>query len=197
MKKQPIENAALLLVDIQDSFKATPDRWETRGNPQFERNVTTLVDAWRTAGLPVFFILHTDEDPGFETTSPHFRLMDFMARREDEPLLVKNTRNSFTSTDLGHRLESLGVTRVVVTGISTEQCCETTTRVAADLGYDADFVTEATQTFPIVNQETGEALSTAEIFRRTEFVLRKRFARIARVADIVAELEEVAAPSNR
>lgn len=197
MDKQPIETSALLVVDIQDSFKAVPGRWDTRGNPDFEQNVTALLDAWRGSGLPIFFLLHTDGDPGFETTSPHFRLMDFLARRDDEPLLVKNTRNSFTSTDLRERLEALEVTRVVVTGISTEQCCETTTRVAADLGYDADFVTEATQTFPIVNRETGETLSTAEIFRRTEFVLRGRFARIARVADIVAELEEVTAPSKR
>ena len=56
----------------------------------------------------------------------------------------------------------------MITGISTEQCCETTTRVAADLGYDVDFVTEATPTFPITDEATGEVLSTDEIVRRTE-----------------------------
>lgn len=188
MKKQPIEHSALLLIDIQDSFKASP-RWERRGNPDFESNVATLLDAYRAAGFPVVFVFHEDEDEAFQRTSPHFRLMDFIARGDGEPLLVKNTRNSFTSTDLQLRLEALGVRRLVVTGIQTEQCCETTTRLAADLGYDVDFVTEATQSFPILNAETGEELSTAEIFRRTEFVLRNRFARIARVRDLVTELE--------
>jgi len=196
MQKQSIDRSALLVIDVQDSFKAT-SRWERRGNPDFERNVAALVDAWREASLPVIFVLHTDDDPGFETTSPHFRLMDFLTRRDGEPLLIKNTRNAFTSTDLQQRLEALGVTRVVITGIQTEQCCETTTRVAADLGYDADFVTEATQSFPIVNAETGEELLPDEIFHRTEFVLRKRFARIAKVSDLVAELSEVTTPSNR
>jgi len=188
MEKQPIERSALLVVDAQDSFMATP-RWEKRSNPDFERNVATLIDAWRAASLPVIFILHTDDDPEFARTSPYFKLMDFIERRDSEPLLVKTTRNSFTSTDLQRRLEALGVTRIVVTGIQTEQCCETTTRIGADLGYDVDFVTEATRTFPLVNWETGESYDTDTVTRHTEWVLRGRFARIAKVADLVAELE--------
>ena len=78
--------------------------------------------------------------------------------------------------------------RLAVTGIQTEQCCETTTRLAADLGYDVDFMIEATLTFPIADPETGEELGTDEILRRTAFVLRRRFARITRVEDLVAEL---------
>ena len=196
MKKQSIEKSALLVIDVQDSFKAG-SRWERRGNLAFERNVGAMVDAYREAQLPVFFVMHTDEDDAFQKTSPYFRIMDFLTRSDDEPLVIKNTRNSFTSTDLQKRLDDLGVTRVVITGIQCEQCCETTTRVAADLGYDADFVTEATQTFPIVNSENGDELTTAEIFRRTEFVLRNRFARIARVNDIVKELAEAGTTSNR
>lgn len=196
MEKQPIERSALLIVDAQDSFKVGP-RWQRRSNPHFERNVDALITAWRDASLPVFFILHTDGDPGFRPGSPELKLMEFIQRRDDEPLLLKNTRNSFTSTDLQQRLETLGVRRVVVTGIQTEQCAETTTRVAADLGYDADFVTEATMTFPIVNRQTGEELSCDEIIKRTEFVLRDRFARIATVEELVAETKGARARSAR
>jgi nicotinamidase-related amidase len=187
MTKQPIAHSALLVIDAQDSFKAGP-RWARRSNHAFEQNVGELIRAYRAAGLPVVFVLHTDDDPGFQKESEYFKLMDFIERRPDEPLLVKNTRNAFTSTDLQKRLDALGVRRVVITGIQTEQCCETTTRVAADLGYDVDFVTEATMSFPIVNPENGDELSTDEIIRRTEFVLRRRFARIARVEDVVGEL---------
>ncbi|HSN87231.1 MAG TPA: cysteine hydrolase family protein [Thermoanaerobaculia bacterium] len=191
----PIEQSALLVIDIQDSFKLG-SRWDRRNNPEFESNVTRLVGAWREAGLPVFFILHNDPDPGFEAGSPLVKVMDFLSPRENEPTLTKNTRNSFTSTDLQKRLDALGVRRLVITGISTEQCCETTTRVAADLGYDVDFVTEATRTFPIVNAETGDVLSTDEIVRRTEFVLRGRFATIATVDRLVEELQKAAVPCN-
>ena len=183
----PIRESALLVVDVQDSFKATP-RWQRRNNPDFERNLERLVASYRDAGLPVVFVLHTDEDPGFDRRSPYFKLMDFLSPREGEPVLVKSTRNAFTSTTLERDLGTAGVRRVVVTGISTEQCCETTTRVAADLGFDVDFVTEATLTFPIRNPETGEELSADDVVERTEYALRGRFARIATVAGLVAEL---------
>lgn len=188
MDKQPIERSALLVVDAQDSFKLGP-RWPRRSNRDFERNVGALIQAWRDAALPVFFIMHTDGDPGFRRGDPEFKLMDFVQRRDSEPLLVKDTKNSFTSTDLQRRLDALGVTRVIVAGIQTEQCAETTTRVAADLGYDVDYVTEATLTFPIVNKSTCEELSCADIIHRTEFVLRDRFARIATVQELKDELE--------
>lgn len=186
----PIEQSALLVVDVQDSFKVG-SRWQRRSNPSFESNLDRLIGAYREAGLPVIFILHNDPDPGFRPGDPEVRLMDFLRREEGDPLLQKNTRNSFTSTNLQEILDAKGVRRVVVTGISTEQCCETTTRVAADLGYDVDFVTEATMTFPISHPATGEELSTDEIIRRTEFVLRGRFARIARVGELEAELASV------
>ncbi|MEA2489365.1 MAG: hypothetical protein QOH21_1157 [Acidobacteriota bacterium] len=175
-------NTALLVIDIQDSFKLDPRRWAERNNPAFEANVTELIAAFRDAGRPVIFVLHNDTDPGFRPGDPEVRLMSFLDRRDGEPVIVKNTRNAFTSTDLQQRLDALGVRRLAITGISTEQCCETTTRVAADLGYDVDFVTEATLTFPI------GTLSTEAIVERTEAVLRGRFARIATVSEVKEEM---------
>lgn len=188
-----IRESALLVIDAQDSFKALP-RWERRNNPHFERHLATLIEAYRDAGLPVVFFLHTDPDPFFEPDSPYLKLMDFIERRPGELLIVKNTRNCFTSTGLGAYLLSKGVRRIVITGIQTEQCCETTARVGADLGYAVDFVTEATLTFPIPNTDRlGEELGTDAICERTEYALRKRFARINTVAGLTAELANIPA----
>ena len=184
-----LDRAALLVIDVQETFKILP-RWKQRNNPKFEENVSALVDAFRAAGRPVIFILHSDTDEHWEETSPYHRVMDFLSVRPGEPTLHKTSRNSFTTTNLAQRLVELGVTRLVVTGIQTEQCCETTTRVGADLGYTIDFVTEATLTFPIqkVPGDDSEVLGTDEIVERTEYALRGRFARIATVDDIVSEL---------
>jgi nicotinamidase-related amidase len=173
---------ALLVIDIQDSFRIDPARWASRSNPRFEENVTELIRTFRDASQPIVWVLHNDSDPGFRPGDPEVRLMDFLDRRESEPLLVKNTRNAFTSTDLQARLDALGVKHGDISGNSTEQCCETTTRVAADLGYDVDFITEATATFPI------GTLSTEAIVERTEAVLDKRFARIMTVEAVKEEL---------
>ena len=182
----PVSESALLVVDVQDSFKVGP-RWARRSNPDLETNLTALVEAYRAAGRPVIYVLHSDPDPGFETTSPHYRLMDFLSPAADEPVVHKTTRNAFTSTPLLPMLLERGVRRVAVTGISTEQCCETTARVAADLGLAVDFVLDATCTFPIEGPG-GDELGTDDIIQRTVFCLRNRFARITSAAELAAEL---------
>lgn len=184
----PISQSALLVIDAQDSFRARPS-WERRSNLAFEKNVGALIEAYREAGLPVIYFLHTDEDEHFRPGSRLVKLMDFIQPRADEPVLIKTTRNCFTSTPLGAMLMEKGVRRIAVTGIQTEQCCETTTRVAADLGYAVDFVTEGTMTFPIPNYDVpGEELGVEEITCRTEYALRKRFAAITTVAKLQSEL---------
>ncbi len=189
--KVPISQSALLVIDAQDSFKTGP-RWERRSNPAFEKNVSAMVEAYRAAGLPVVFFLHADSDEAFAKNSPHFKLMDFLKPRPDEPIMVKNTRNCFTSTTLQPYLIEKGVRRVSITGIQMEQCCETTARLAADLGYAVDFVTEATMTFPIPNwDKPGEELGVEAIRERTEYALRRRFARITTVNELTRELNGI------
>ena len=189
----PLAQSALLVVDAQDSFKVDP-KWERRNNREFERNVAALIDAYRAAGRPVIFFLHTDADPGFERDSVHVRLMDFITVNPGEPVILKDTRNTFTGTTLQAQLLALGVRRLAITGIQMEQCCETTARVAADLGYAVDFVIDGTMTFPIKNWDVpGEELGVAAIEERTIYALRKRFARIVKTATLVQELETLAA----
>jgi nicotinamidase-related amidase len=185
----PVTQSALLVIDAQDSFKVGP-RWARRNNPAFEKNVSALVEAYRAANLPIVFFLHTDRDEAFAKDSPSFKLMDFLTPRKDEPVIVKNTRNCFTSTTLQPYLIEKGVRRLSITGIQMEQCCETTARIAADLGYAVDFVTEATMTFPIPNwDKPGEELGVDAIRERTEYALRRRFARITTVNQLTKELK--------
>jgi nicotinamidase-related amidase len=191
----PLSESALLVVDAQDSFKVDP-KWERRNNRNFERNVGALIDAYRAAGRPVIFFLHTDGDPGFERDSVHLRLMDFITVRDGEPVILKDTRNTFTGTTLQAKLLALGVRRLAITGIQMEQCCETTARVAADLGYAVDFVIDGTMTFPIKNWDVpGEELGVAAVEERTIYALRRRFARIVRTETLVGELEPLTEPA--
>jgi nicotinamidase-related amidase len=190
----PLAQSALLVIDAQESFTVTP-RWARRANPAFEANVATLVDAHRAVGRPIFYFLHTDDDSEFAIGSPHLRLMDFLAPRADEPVMLKDTRNCFTSTTLQAKLLALGVRRLAITGIQLEQCCETTARVAADLGYAVDFVVDATNTFPIPNADVpGEELGVDAVIERTIYALRRRFARIVSTATLVDELSALPQP---
>ena len=116
----PLHQSALLVIDAQQSFTVRP-RWARRANHAFEANVSALIDAYRAARLPIFYFLHTDGDAEFAIGSPHLRLMDFLSPRPGEAVMLKDTRNCFTSTTLQAKLVGLGVRRLAITGIQLEQ----------------------------------------------------------------------------
>lgn len=175
---------ALVVIDVQDSFRQRPD-WARVSNPDIVEDVAALVDHARAAGDLVVWVLHAGAGP-FDPTTGHVRLIDGLTPEPDEPVLTKTSRNAFTTTELGRLLTAAGVRRVLIAGIQTEQCCESTARLAADLGYDVTFVTEATATFPISRPDTGETLDTAAIVARTEAALAGRFATIATLEQALA-----------
>lgn len=85
-------------------------------------------------------------------------------------------------------LNERGIRRLIVSGIRTEQCCETTARHAFDSGFDVDFVTDATLTFAMMRPRNGLAFTAAELKERTELALDGRFARIATIEEALAKL---------
>jgi nicotinamidase-related amidase len=180
--------SALLVIDVQESFRADSESWAGRSNPDFENNVTRLIANFRQSGYPIIFVLHQNWVAGspFHPDSPQCRFMDWIRPEPAEIVLRKTTRSVFASTELGRRLTQLGVTRLVITGIQTEQCCETTARDAGDRGYQVDFVTDATLTFPIKHWSGGPDLPVQEIIRRTEYALAGRFAQDLQTNDLLA-----------
>jgi nicotinamidase-related amidase len=177
-------NRALLVIDVQESFR-TRSGWADMADQQITEPVVRLVDAARAAGEQVVWVLHAEPGSGgvFDPAGGHVRILPELKPDGDEPVIVKTSINAFTTTNLEQHLVRHGVREVIICGIRTEQCCETTARVAADLGFDVTFVTDATTTSGI------DGLSAADIIDRTERVLREReFATIATTEDMVATL---------
>ena len=187
-----VPKSVLLVIDVQDSFKGDAATWASRNNPGFESNVAKLIEAYRNADLPIVFVLHQNLGPEshFNPQSPLYRFMDFVAPRPDEVVLQKTTISVFASTDLARRLTQWQINRLTVTGIQTEQCCETTTRDASDRGYQVDFVTDATLSFAIPHWAGGPELSTDEVVRRTEYALAGRFANIVSTQAVLDSLSK-------
>jgi nicotinamidase-related amidase len=172
---------AILSIDVQQSFPARP-YWREDDVPAFRQNITRLIDGATRRGWPVVRILHEDGDGSFAASSGLVKPLDWMPQTHAVEF-VKHVHNAFTDTGLDRWLRTRGIRKVVVAGIRTEQCCETTTRVASDLGYEVDFVGDATLTFPMTDPRSGRQFSAAEIRERTELVLRDRFARISTVEE--------------
>lgn len=194
-----MSGAALVVIDAQESFRQRPI-WAYGSNPDLVGQVNRLVDAARDRGDLVIWVLHAEPgtDTVFDPARGHVRLLDGLVPRADEPCLVKTVHNAFTTTDLHRRLTTAGIRELVVGGIRTEQCCETTARLASDLGFEVTFVTDATMTFPIPHRDVPatasveqiladpRTLSTDDVISRTEYALAGRFATIASVRDLTA-----------
>jgi nicotinamidase-related amidase len=188
---------ALIIIDAQESFRRLPI-WQAVSNPGIVQQVDRLVDDARARGDLVVWVLHAE--PGsrtvFDPASGHVRLLGGLAPHDGEPVITKTSINAFTTTNLQQMLTARGIRELVVCGIKTEQCCETTTRVAADLGFDVTFVIDATATVPIQHRDAPAGrtvaeiladpltVSTSDIIARTEYVLAGRFATIRTVAEL-------------
>ncbi|WP_329569693.1 cysteine hydrolase family protein [Kitasatospora sp. NBC_01266] len=188
---------ALIVIDAQESFRRRAD-WPAVSNPAIVEQVNRLVDVARAKGDLVVWVLHSEPGSGtvFDPALGHVQLIEGLEPRAGEPIVTKTSHNAFTTTNLQQLLTGHGVAELVVCGIRTEQCCETTTRIGSDLGYRMVFVTDATATHPIEHRDApaGRSLAeiladpatlgTDEIIARTEYALAGRFARIATVVEL-------------
>ena len=186
---------ALVVVDVQESFRHR-SYWNDRDVPTFLERVQALIDGAKARGIPVVQVFHVEPTGVFSVASGHVRTMEGV-RVDADVRFEKRSHSALVGSGLDVWLVQQGIRRVMVCGIRTEQCCETTTRHASDLGYEMDFVSEATVTWEMRDRE-GRAWSPEEIKERTELVLDGRFATVVTVEEALGRAavsadEEVAA----
>lgn len=185
------ENAALVVVDVQKGW-GQPG-FPPRNNPAAEQNLELLLDAWQAAGRPVVFVRHDSEKadsplrPGQEGND----FQDFVERRRGKgpgpELVVSKTVNSafVGSPDLRSWLDGTGIGQIVVAGIQTNWCVETTARMGGNLGYDVIVPIDATYTFDAAGPD-GQTLTADELGRATAVNLHAAgFARVVRTAELL------------
>ena len=179
---------ALLMIDVQESFRARP-YWSDAEVRPFLAATNALIDGASARGIPIVRVFHTDgpetADNAFARASGLVRPLEGLASFEAALTVEKHRHSALVGTGLSVWLHQHGISRLIVAGIRTEQCCETTTRHASDEGWEVDYVTEATLTFDM-RTPSGATLTAAQIRERTETVLAGRFATICRVDEALA-----------
>jgi nicotinamidase-related amidase len=182
--------SCLVLIDAQESFRHRPYFTE-RDLPAWLAAQNALVEACRQHRVPIVRIFHVDgpktAQNAFALESGHVRPIEGLAAFEPAATFHKSRHSALVGTGLDVWLTQNGIGRLIISGIRTEQCCETTARHASDLGFQVDYVTDATLTFDM-QHEDGSALPAADIKARTAAVLKDRFARICSVAQAVDRL---------
>ncbi|MCX5010792.1 cysteine hydrolase [Streptomyces sp. NBC_00555] len=182
-------DSALLVIDVQKGFDDA-SFWGPRNNPAAEENIAALMDAWKASGRPVVLVQHASRVAGsvLAPDQPGYAFKELVEQRRYESLLVTKTVNSsfYGTPDLADWLTARGIGQVVVAGIQTNMCVETTARMAGNLGYDVLVPLDATHTFDLAGPE-GLALTADELATATAVNLQGGgFARVVTTAQLLA-----------
>ena len=178
-------HTCLLVIDVQESFPQRP-YWDPALAAPYLVQQNALVEGAMARGIPVVRVFHTDgpdeaSNP-FAPASGHIRPLTGLVDFKAATTITKHRHSALVGTELPVWLTESHIHKIIISGIRTEQCCETTTRHASDMGWDIDYVLDATLTFDMT-QPNGEPLRAADIKARTATVLQDRFARICTVAE--------------
>ncbi|MCD6515927.1 MAG: isochorismatase family protein [Candidatus Aminicenantes bacterium] len=149
--------AALLVIDMQRHFCDPESSFFVPGSDKLAEKLKILVDSFSRNSLPIIFTRHIDSE---EKDNLMLRWWSEQIREEDpmsevtkvlEPgkgtTVIKHQYDGFLNTDLQEILHTKGVQQVVICGVLTNLCCETTARSAFMRGFEVFFVKDGTATF--------------------------------------------------
>ncbi|MFE2261618.1 cysteine hydrolase family protein [Streptomyces griseosporeus] len=190
------ENAALVVVDVQKGFEEA-GFWGPRNNPGADDNIAALIDVWQATGRPVVFVRHDSVKAGSPLRTGYVgnELKDYVEQRRGkgagpELFLTKTVNSAFLGTpDLRAWLTQAGIGQLVLVGIQTNMCVETTARMGGNLGYDVVVPLDATHTFDLVGP-FGWRRTAQELAEATAVSLHGGgFARVVTTEEVVAAAE--------
>jgi nicotinamidase-related amidase len=163
-----LADSTLVMIDCQNTY--TRGVMELDGVQDALDEAAKLLERARSAGIPIVHIEHDDgEGSLYDIRAEIGQIVDRVAPRGDEAVIVKNFPNSFVQTELDERLKAGGARNLVLAGFMTHMCVNSTARGAFNLGYASTVVASATATRPlpgttgVVPSEALQAASLAAI----------------------------------
>lgn len=179
MSNKPV----LVVIDVQKGF--LEPSWGDSNNPECEDNIRQLLEMWRKANYPVVLVRH-------DSTSPNSSLRPNQTGNEfqdgidgkNDLLISKSVNSAFYGTpSLDDWLKKNGYSELVICGITTNHCCETTARMAGNLGYKVKFVLDATRTFNF-KDISGNLVKAESVYQMTATNLNGEFAEIVMTSEV-------------
>jgi len=150
------QTSALLVIDMQQYFCNPSSHAYFKDSTTIIPNIHQLITVYRQQSLPVLFtryaLLRT-ESPGamgrwwnnaLYDDNKMSNIIDALHPLPPEPIIRKTQYSAFFETDLNTILKFHQVTTIVITGVLTHLCCETTARDGFMRNYDIFFVSDAT-----------------------------------------------------
>ena len=172
-------NTALLIVDVQVAMFSPLEGPAVWNAEKVLHNIDLLLERARDAQVPVIFIQHTNpEDPEYAEGLRTWHIHPEIEPLPGETVLQKRYWDSFQNTALQATLEKKDIHRLIVVGMQTEYCYDTTVRSALSKDYEVVLVKDAHTTFdtPILKAELIVAHHNHVLGSRAEIKATKEIA---------------------
>jgi nicotinamidase-related amidase len=173
---------ALLLIDVQQGFD--DPYWGQRNNPDAEKKITRLLQAWRTADATVIHVKHNsvEENSPLRPDKVGNAFKPETAPLNDEPVFGKTVNSAFIGTGLENHLHEHGLETLVIAGLTTDHCVSTSTRMAGNLGFKVYLIHDACATFEKKTFD-GQTISADEVHRVNLASLHEEFCTVIATQD--------------
>ncbi len=143
---------ALLVIDMQKEYFKPGGFLTIPDGPRVAENLLTLMDAARTLSVDVIHVRHIGNNPGaatFRAGSDAVEFTDGFMPAPGEPVVTKTRPGSFYLTDLSDILARRGIDGVIIGGLMSFMCCDTTAREAHARGFSVHFLRDGTAALDI------------------------------------------------
>jgi nicotinamidase-related amidase len=194
--KTIINQPALLVLDVQKGFD--DPHWGKRNNNQAEENILKLLTEWRKRGWEVIYSQHLSLLPNSPLNYQNklgIEFIEIVKPLPHEVVFQKNVNSAFIGTKLGSYLKEKQVKTVVITGLSTQHCVSTTTRMSGNLGYDTFLVEDAIAAYEITDHN-GTYHSPEDVQKSEVAALHKEFATIVKTQEVLTQLQQLNSQSQ-
>lgn len=143
---------ALVLIDIQNIY-FTDGGYKLNNPEKAAENARKLLNNFRQKKLPVLHVKHLFDSTGYQETADYLRdFHQFVTPTTEETVIEKQYPNSFLGTKLQEVLKSQGIQELVIVGMMSHMCIDTTVRAAQDYGYQVTLIDDACTTKSLMYQ---------------------------------------------
>jgi len=149
---------ALLIIDVQHALCIGEEA--AFDIDQVIMRINAISAKAAAAGVPVILIQHEEDDGSLQFDTRGWQLADDLVVRPGDLRIRKTAPDSFHQTGLQALLQEHGITRLVVCGLQSDFCVNSTVRRALELGYTVDLAADAHST--VDNGELSAAQITAQ-----------------------------------
>lgn len=172
---------ALLIIDVQVAMFESEQEAPYKGGDLLDHIALLLAEA-RKQKMPVVYIQHTESEGEFEEGKHSWEIHPAIAPLPGESVIQKRSWDAFLNTTLDETLKQLGIQRLIIAGMQTEFCVDTSLRRAYSMGYQNIVVQDAHSTFD------SPVLEASRIIAHHAFIWNGRFAKLMPTQDALNKI---------